>query len=246
MRLADAIQWPGSQPGGRVRRYGEQPALGTRVLLRIANTLDVAYWFFGVCDAVAMRRALVAVAVLAVTAAVVAGILQARDSERATTQALQPLSLAEVSRPLAGAPPRLAALHRRVNELRPGGARALDAQLRALRGTPVVVNLWASWCDPCIFELPILQRQARKYGTRVAFLGVNSGDNAEDARKLSARVPMPYPSFEDPRQTLTGRYGAVGLPATAFYDARGRRTVHQGRFTSEAQLADAIERYALG
>lgn len=200
-----------------------------------------------VCDASAdMRKLLIAIGAAAVTAAVVVGILQARDDDRATTDALAPLSLAEVSRPLAGAPPQLAALRKRVNDLRPGGATALDEQLRALRGRPVVVNLWASWCDPCIFELPIFQRQALKYGARVAFLGVNSGDNRNDARKLSERFPMPYPSFEDPRQALTGRFGAVGLPATAFYDARGKRTVvHQGRFTSEAQLAEAIERYAL-
>ena len=194
-----------------------------------------------------MRRLLIAIGALAVTAAVVVGVLQARDSGDSSTAALAPLSLAEVSRPVPGAPPELAALRRRVNELAPGGAKALDAQLRALRGRPVVVNLWASWCDPCIFELPILQRAAQKYATRIAFLGVNSGDNAANARKLSARFPMPYPSFEDPRQTMTGRYGAVGLPATAFYDARGKRVlVHQGRFTSEAQLAGAIERYALG
>lgn len=194
-----------------------------------------------------MRRLLIVIAALAVTAAVVVGFLQARDSDDASAGALEPLSLAEVSRPLPGAPPQLAALRRRVNDLQPGGANALNAQLRALRGTPVVVNLWASWCDPCIFELPLLQRAAQKYGTRVAFVGVNSGDNRDDARNLSARFPMPYPSFEDPRQAVTGQYGAVGLPATAFYDERGKRVVvHQGRFTTEAQLTASIERYALG
>ncbi|CAA9477819.1 MAG: hypothetical protein AVDCRST_MAG67-651 [uncultured Solirubrobacteraceae bacterium] len=192
-----------------------------------------------------MRKALVTIACLAVGAAVVVGLLQAGDSNSGGSDVLRPLSLAQVSRPVAGAPAELAALQRRVNDLQPGGARALDAQLRALRGRPVVVNLWASWCDPCIFELPIFQRVALRYGARVAFLGVNSGDNRGDARKLSARFPMPYPSIEDPRQAMTGRYGAVGLPATAFYDARGKRVVHQGRFTSEAQLAAAIERYAL-
>lgn len=194
-----------------------------------------------------MRKLLVAIGALVVTAAVVAGILQAGDSDRAPTGELEPLSLAEVSRPLRDAPPALAALRKRGNELEPGGARALDVQLRELRGHPVVVNLWASWCDPCIFELPILQRQALKHGGRVAFLGVNSGDNPTDARKLGARFPMPYPSIEDPRQNVAGRFGAVGLPATAFYDARGKLAlVHQGFFSSEAKLAAAIDRYALG
>jgi thiol-disulfide isomerase/thioredoxin len=141
----------------------------------------------------------------------------------------------------------LAALRRRVNELAGGGARALDAQLRALRGHPVVVNLWASWCEPCRHELPFLQRQAVKHGARVAFLGVNSGDNPADARRLSARFPMPYPSFEDPRQRVAGRYRTLGLPATAFYDRRGKLViVHQGGYRDEAKLAQEIDRYALG
>jgi cytochrome c biogenesis protein CcmG/thiol:disulfide interchange protein DsbE len=194
-----------------------------------------------------MRKAIIALGVLAVTVAVVVGILQAGDGDSAPpSRALEPLSLAEVSRPLPGAPPELAALRRRVNELRRGGAAALDAQLQTLRGYPVVVNLWASWCGPCVSELPILQRQALKFGTQVAFLGVNSGDNPADARRLSARFPMPYPSIEDPRQAVTGEYDAVGLPATAFYDGRGKRVVHQGPYANEAQLTADIERYALG
>ena len=196
-----------------------------------------------------MRKALLLVAAVALVIAVVVGADQASDNDPAASgEPPKALTLAEVSRPLAaGAPAPLAALRARVNELKPGGAEALDAELRALRGHPVVVNLWASWCEPCRFELPFLQRQAVKRGGRVAFIGVNSGDNRDDARTLNARYPMPYPSIEDPRQALTGRYGAVGLPATAFYDARGRRVlVHQGRFSSEAQLAAEIDRYALG
>jgi cytochrome c biogenesis protein CcmG, thiol:disulfide interchange protein DsbE len=193
-----------------------------------------------------MRAPIITVAAVVLAAVVVVGILQARDNDGAATAGLQPLSRAEVARPVAGAPPVLAALHRRVNELRGGGLKALDAQLRALRGHPVVVNLWASWCGPCVAELPILQRQAVKYGARVAFVGVNSNDNRPDARKLSARFPMPYPSIEDPRMAVARRYGAVGLPATAFYDARGRFVVvHQGGFTRSSQLAAQIERYAL-
>ncbi len=194
-----------------------------------------------------MRKVLIAVAALAVTAAVVIGIVQAGETKGTSGTAPEPLTRAQVSRPLAGAPPELAALRRRVNELVAGGAQALDRQLRALLGHPVVVNVWASWCDPCVHELPFLQRQAVERGAQVAFLGVNSGDNSADARKMSARFPMPYPSFVDPRQNVVGRYRAVGLPATAFYDARGKLVVvHQGGYTSEAALAADIDRYALG
>lgn len=193
-----------------------------------------------------MRKAVLVLVCLAVAAAVVVGVLQTGGSDRATAAAPEPLSRAEVSKPLPAAPAQLAALRARVNELHSGGAKALDAQLRALRGHPVVVNLWASWCDPCRYELPFLQRQAVQRGEEVAFLGVNSGDNRGDARELSTRFPMPYPSFEDPRQAIAGRYGARGLPATAFYDARGKLVlVHQGVFTSEAKLSSEIDRYAL-
>lgn len=191
-----------------------------------------------------MRKAAIALCLLALAAAVVVGVRQARD--RAGANPAAPLTLAQVSKPIAGAPPRLAALRRRANDLVPGDREAFDAQLRALRGRPIVVNMWASWCDPCRRELPLFQRQALKLGARVAFLGVNVTDARDEAVALLDEVPAPYPSFEDPRSNIaTGRFRARVFPTTAFFDARGRLTRHQGEFPSEADLAAAIERYAL-
>jgi thiol-disulfide isomerase/thioredoxin len=187
-----------------------------------------------------MRKAVLAIIALGVTAAVVIGILQTGGT--ATDSAL---SLADVSKPIDGAPAVLAALHARVNELDAGGGQAFDAQMRALRGHPVVVNMWASWCGPCRAELPFLQREALARGTKVAFLGINVNDAHGAAKGLAAQFPMPYPSFEDPRSNLFARYKSQGLPTTAFYDARGKLvTIHQGGFHSRAQLAAAIDRYA--
>jgi len=192
------------------------------------------------CNAVVMRKALLAILVLGVTAAVIIGITQTKPTESSG-----PLSLADVSATIDGAPADLAALRKRVNELDGGGAPAFDAQLRALHGHPVVVNMWASWCGPCRAELPFLQREAVKRGATVAFLGINVNDSPASARQLAAKYPMPYPSFQDPRSNLFGRYKAQGLPTTAFYDARGKLvTVHQGVFPDRAALADAITRYA--
>jgi thiol-disulfide isomerase/thioredoxin len=194
----------------------------------------------------AVKRALIALAAVAIVGIIVAGVLQTRASDRATGAPPTPLSLADVSQPITGAPPALVALHSRVNELSSGGPKAFDAQLRALRGHPVVVNLWASWCDPCRYELPFLQRAAVDRGAQVAFLGVNVNDAPSAAKQFAARYPMPYPSFEDPRSNLAGRYGARGLPATAFYDAAGKLViVHQGVFPTQQQFIDALERYAL-
>jgi thiol-disulfide isomerase/thioredoxin len=188
-----------------------------------------------------MRKAIIAICALAVTAAVIVGITQTGGTDTGT----KALSLAEVSKPIDGAPADLAALRKRVNELNGGGAKAFDAQLLKLRGHPVVVNMWASWCGPCRAELPFLQREALARGAKVAFLGVNVNDSSGAAKQLSAQYPMPYPSFEDPRSNLLARYKALGLPTTAFYDARGKLTiVHQGVFPTQAKLAEAIDRYA--
>jgi thiol-disulfide isomerase/thioredoxin len=192
-----------------------------------------------------MRMAVIALCTLALAAAVAVGVRQARDSAKASPAA--PLDHTEVSRPAGGAPPELAALRTRANDLEGGGRKAFDEQVRALRGRPVVVNMWASWCDPCRRELPLFQRQALKHGARVAFLGVDVTDDRDNAVKLLDRIPLPYPSFADPRSNIaTGRFRARVFPTTAFYDARGRVTLHQGEFPNEAQLAAAIARYALG
>jgi cytochrome c biogenesis protein CcmG/thiol:disulfide interchange protein DsbE len=204
---------------------------------------------YAFCNPVAVRTLFVAFMVicgLALATAVVWGIFQAGSSDRAPAEPMEPLSRAQVSKPLAGASPALAALRSRVNDLQAGGAKAFDAQLRALRGHPVVVNMWASWCEPCRAELPFLQRQALRRGAQVAFLGINVNDAREAAQEMAARFPMPYPSFEDPRGNLFARYRARGLPTTAFYDTRGKLViVHQGVFPSEATLAAAIDRYGV-
>jgi thiol-disulfide isomerase/thioredoxin len=147
---------------------------------------------------------------------------------------------------LKGAPAELGSLYSRPSALLGGGTEAFQKQLDELRGRPVVVNAWASWCGPCRFEFPFFQRQAVKRGRRVAFLGVNSQDHEGDARRFLKEYPLPYPSYEDPDGDLVRKLGAAqGLPVTAFLDRRGDVAyLHQGGYASEARLAEDIERYA--
>jgi thiol-disulfide isomerase/thioredoxin len=147
---------------------------------------------------------------------------------------------------LADSPPALRALHAQSNRLLAGGAAAFRARLRTLRGHPVVVNKWASWCGPCRAEFPFFQRLATGLGKRVAFLGVNSNDADADARAFLRRYPVSYPSYADPDQEVAKVFGAtLAFPTTAFYDTRGRLAyVHQGAYASEAKLREDITRYA--
>jgi cytochrome c biogenesis protein CcmG/thiol:disulfide interchange protein DsbE len=134
----------------------------------------------------------------------------------------------------------------RVPPLLAGGVQAFEAQLRELRGRPVVVNKWASWCGPCRAEFPHLRRQAEKRRGRVAFLGVNSNDNDANAREFLSENPIPFRSFKDPDSTIAAEMKAPqAFPATAFYGRSGRlEYVKQGYYPTERQLAEDIERYA--
>jgi len=148
---------------------------------------------------------------------------------------------------LAGAPQPLARLYAKGDQLLTGGPAAFRTELDALRGHPVVVNKWASWCEPCRKEFPFLQRTSARFGSRVAFLGVDANDSSAAAHTFLREFPLPYPSYSDPDQDISRMLGATaGFPATAFYDSSGRRVfVKQGQYASGADLAADIRRYAV-
>ena len=154
----------------------------------------------------------------------------------------------DYSTALAGAPKPLARLYSHGDRLVTAGTQAFQIQLDALRGYPIVVNKWASWCEPCRREFPYLQRLSARYGKRVAFLGVDANDSNAAAQTFLGEFPLPYPSFTDPDQDISRLLGATaGFPATAFYDRRGQQVfLKQGQYASQADFAADIRRYALG
>lgn len=158
----------------------------------------------------------------------------------------------DYAKALAGAPRPLASLHAQGNELLDGGVDAYQRRLRSLRGYPVVVNLWASWCGPCRFEFPYFQRAAARYGKRVAFLGVDKEDSDDLAEGFLRERPLPYPSYTDPDEEIAESIdpdATRGLPTTAFYDRAGELTyLKLGPYDEDEEplLRADIERYALG
>jgi thiol-disulfide isomerase/thioredoxin len=153
------------------------------------------------------------------------------------------------STPKAGATATsLAALDAQANRLLGGGTTAFQKQVAALRGHPIVVNQWASWCGPCRFEFPFFQRLAAQYRGRVAFLGVDAQDNKGDAQAFLKQRSLPYPSYFDLNaETARTFKGGLAWPTTAFYDARGNLTrTHPGAYATQAKLDEDIRRYALG
>ena len=153
----------------------------------------------------------------------------------------------DYAKALAGSPPPLAALYKQANDLLPGGEEAFEKRLAQLHGYPVVVNVWASWCGPCRQEFPVLQKLSARYGSRVAFLGLNSEDSDDAAATFLREEPVPYPSYTDPHKEVAGSIGVVGFPDTAFYDKSGKLVyLKQGPYRDDSELEADVRRYAVG
>ncbi|MDQ3646746.1 MAG: TlpA family protein disulfide reductase [Actinomycetota bacterium] len=93
--------------------------------------------------------------------------------------------------------------------------------LAELKGRPVVLNFWASWCGPCELEAPILNSAHRLYGKEVAFVGVNIKDSRSDALEFERDFDVPYSSVRDERGQIYSDYGLTGQPETYLIDAEG-------------------------
>jgi thiol-disulfide isomerase/thioredoxin len=192
------------------------------------------------------RRALLGLAVLALVVLIAIGVAQLpRDSSSGSGAAR--LTAAQTRALLAGSPGPLAALHAQGGMLLEGGAPALHARLAALKGYPIVINKWASWCVPCQEESAAFQRVSAEYGARVAFIGIDSEDpHRADALAFLKSFPVSYPSYYD-------KSGALGLqvtdstfrPTTVFIPAHGTRYIREGQYPSAARLRRDVERYAL-
>jgi thiol-disulfide isomerase/thioredoxin len=146
---------------------------------------------------------------------------------------------------LSAAPAPLNALYAQANTLIGGGQSAFDQRIAELKGTPVIVNKWASWCGPCQAEFPVFQEAARTHGKEIAFVGLNSHDKDPAAKRFLDTRPLPFPSYTDPKDKIaTDREIAVGFPMTEFIGRDGKTAyIHTGPYTSEDQLLEDIDRY---
>lgn len=153
-------------------------------------------------------------------------------------------AVAAARRRLAGSPPPLAALHAQSGQLI-GASSALSARLRELRGYPVVVNVWASWCTPCQAEFPLFAAASAMYGRRVAFLGADVEDSPGSARSFLAEHLVSYPSYESSLQALQPLAPIGDIPTTIFIAPSGRVAhVHIGQYGAQGSLDQDIASYA--
>jgi len=155
-------------------------------------------------------------------------------------------SVSEVAPDLTNADPRLKQIYAQAGELLPGGVNAYSQRITSLRGLPIVVNKWGSWCNPCRREFPSFQAAAKHMGGKVAFLGANVQDSNKDAGRFLKAFPVPYPSYVDDKLKITNILKpAIAAPVTGFYDAKGNLVhLHAGPYDTATALEADIKKYA--
>lgn len=117
-----------------------------------------------------------------------------------------------------------------------------EASLASIEG-PAVINFWASWCDPCIEEMPALARFDEQYGDQVTVVGVNWQDGYPAAAiDLAARSEMSYPSLADPCGALSETdLTILGLPQFVFVKDDGSIELESGGVESADEMAELAE-----
>ena len=178
---------------------------------------------------------------LAATALVAAGCGAGGDDG-----GVAPTDAAEIAPETKGVPDALADNRAQANQILDEGT--LDAKLAELRGHPIVVNQWASWCEPCRAEFPHFQETAEAHAKDIAFLGIDMQDDRDAAEDFLAELPVPFPSIFDPTaEQISSLGGGFVSPTTVFIDARGEIVnVFQGSYATREQLEADIDRYLLG
>ena len=117
-----------------------------------------------------------------------------------------------------------------------------ESRLHELRGTPLVLNFWATWCGPCVVEHPLLRVAAKRYAGRVRFLGVIYHDQPGEIREFVRRRGSWGPSLIDPGSSVAIAYGVYGAPETYFIDAEGLITAKvTGALAPEVLFANVEE-----
>jgi len=113
-----------------------------------------------------------------------------------------------------------------------------EVHLRNLRGKPVVLNFWATWCPPCRAEMPMLQEYYTKHAGEYAMVAVNDAEPPEQVKGFIEQQGFTFTVALDPKQAIVGKYHIQGFPTTFFIDADGViRYTHVGMLDEDTLQA---------
>ena len=117
-----------------------------------------------------------------------------------------------------------------------------DRKLGELLGSkPMVINFYASWCGPCVTEMPAFEQVHQDAGDRVTIIGIAYQDSEEDARATVERTGVTYPTFGDGGQDAVSYFGGINMPTSVFIDADGNVVDVRSRALDADELRSALE-----
>ena len=116
-------------------------------------------------------------------------------------------------------------------------------RLAGVRGTPMVVNVWASWCGPCKAELPMMGEFYRDNREKLAFLGIDMADDRVAALAMAGSTAMTFPSVQDPKSEIRAGLKVIGVPTTLFVRPDGTIAGRTSVVTSREELASLVDKY---
>ncbi|MFS8478017.1 MAG: TlpA disulfide reductase family protein [Micromonosporaceae bacterium] len=111
-------------------------------------------------------------------------------------------------------------------------------------GRPAVINLWASWCQPCLVELPAFQRYAERAAGQITVIGVDTADIRDSGRETAHKLGLTFPNLYDSQSQLRDALDGKPLPVTLFVDADGSIAhLYNGKALDEATLDELVQQY---
>jgi cytochrome c biogenesis protein CcmG, thiol:disulfide interchange protein DsbE len=120
------------------------------------------------------------------------------------------------------------------------GQAGQQVSLSQYQGKPVIVNFWASWCEPCQKETPLLASWYKQQHGHVVLLGLDENDSTANALKFAHAKGVSYPIGFDPQVTVALAYNVDGLPQTFFLNAKHRIVDHVLGAVTKAELAKGL------
>jgi peroxiredoxin len=116
-----------------------------------------------------------------------------------------------------------------------------QVSLTDLRGQPVILNFWATWCPPCRIEMPHLQQASQKYEGRATILGIDQRETIEEVAAFASEHDLTFPLLMDEDGAVNNIYGVRGLPTTFFVDKDGVIVENFTGILNQAILEDRLD-----